>query len=105
MPASSAILLRLPPTFRRVVCLGLAGSLIFAYTDDWFTGGHQINDWAFGVTHRDRTEKVSAKFLKRAWDELPQTEEGDYPPVSVVVCSYNGAATLKECLDSLTEGP
>ena len=40
---------------------GLAGSLIFAYTDDWFTGGHQIKDWAFGVTQRDRTEKVSAK--------------------------------------------
>ena len=25
---------------------GLAGTFVFAYTDDWFTGGHVIEDWA-----------------------------------------------------------
>src|SRR5438445_124303 len=34
----------------RVFHHGLAGSFVFSFTDDWFTGGHQINDWAFGVT-------------------------------------------------------
>lgn len=29
---------------------GLAGAFIFVYTNDWFTGGHLIDDWAFGVT-------------------------------------------------------
>ena len=44
----------------RVFHHGLAGSVVFAYTDDWFTGGHQIEDWAFGVTRRDRSEKPAA---------------------------------------------
>src|SRR5207249_6425891 len=34
----------------KVFVHGLAGSYVFAYTDDWYTGGHQIDDWAFGVT-------------------------------------------------------
>ena len=87
----------------RVFRHGLAGSIIFAYTDDWFTGGHQINDWAFGVTRRDRTQKVAASDLKQAWDGLPNTTKGEFPSVSVVVCSYNGAATLRECLNSLMQ--
>jgi O-antigen biosynthesis protein len=86
---------------RRVFRHGLAGSLIFAFTDDWYTGGHQIEDWAFGVTQRDRTEKPSAEALKSVWNGLSKIECGECPPVSVVVCSYNGAATLKECLESL----
>jgi glycosyltransferase involved in cell wall biosynthesis len=86
---------------RQVFRHGLVGSFIFSYTDDWFTGGQQIEDWAFGVTQRDRTEKVAAKVLKKAWRGLPQSGNPEQPRVSVVVCSYNGAATLRECLDSL----
>lgn len=88
---------------RRVFRHGLAGSLIFAYTDDWYTGGHQIEDWAFGVTRRDRTEKPAATVLTDVWSRWPQNEGGDYPCVSVVVCSYNGAATLRGCLESLMD--
>lgn len=82
---------------------GLAGSFIFAYTDDWFTGGHQIDDWAFGVTRRDRSEKPSAQMLRSTWKSLPHSHQSDWPKVSVVVCSYNGAATLRRCLESLME--
>ncbi len=28
---------------------GLAGTCVFSWTDDWFTGGFQIDDWAFGL--------------------------------------------------------
>ncbi len=80
---------------------GLAGSCVFSFTDEWFTGGHEIADWAFGLVRRDRTPKpvfqrVAASFRG---DPLPPLER--YPRVSVVVCSYNGASTLEACLDSL----
>jgi len=85
-------------TFRH----GAAGSLVFSYTDDWFTGGHQIEDWAFGITRRDRSEKPAARGLGRLWNVLPrELISHEQPKVSVVICSYNGAATLEECLHSL----
>ncbi len=83
--------------FRR----GLAGSFVFSFTDDWFTGGHQIKDWAFGVTRADRTEKPAAKVVSDLWAKVPNLNRVKLPRVSVVVCSYNGAATLEECLQSL----
>lgn len=88
---------------RRIFRHGLAGSFIFAYTDDWFTGGHQIEDWAFGVTRVDRSEKLSAQELREVWAQMPHdgTEKETLPRVSVVVCTYNGEATLRACLESL----
>ncbi len=82
---------------------GLAGSVIFAFTDDWFTGGQQIDNWFFGVTKADRCDKLSAASLRRIWRKLPHAihEQCDLPKVSVVVCSYNGSNTLRDCLDSL----
>lgn len=91
----------------RVFRHGLAGSFVFAFTDEWFTGGHEINDWAFGITDRNRSPKPAASLLAKAWASAPFPEpatnrfQTDYPKVSVVVCSYNGGATLRECLDSL----
>ena len=85
-------------TFRH----GLAGSIVFSYTDDWYTGGQQIEDWAFGVTRRDRSSKPSARALRETWREAPEgLLSENLPSASVVVCSYNGGRTLEECLDSL----
>ncbi len=80
---------------------GLAGSFAFSFTDDWFTGGAQVGDWGFGVTTYDRDEKPAAKALQRTWQNAPFAEQGKVPHVSVVVCAYNAARTLRECLDSL----
>jgi O-antigen biosynthesis protein len=81
---------------------GLAGSFVFAFTDDWFTGGHQIEDWMFGVTRVDRSPKLAASAIQQAWKDVPeQLLPENAPMVSVVVCSYNGARTLEGCLDSL----
>jgi O-antigen biosynthesis protein len=81
---------------------GTGGSFIFSYTDDWFTGGWQIDNWAFGITRRDRSEKPAARCLNQLWKDQRQTATtGKLPSVSIVVCSYNGAATLQECLLSL----
>jgi O-antigen biosynthesis protein len=84
-------------TFRR----GLAGSFVFSYTDEWFTGGQEINDWAFGVTRRDRSHKRAAQSVSWVWAQVPRLGGSRLPKVSVVVCSYNGAKTLHECLASL----
>ena len=42
---------------RAVFDEGLAGTFIFSFTDDWFTHGWRIEDWAFGIVRRDRTPK------------------------------------------------
>ena len=40
-----------------VVKCGLAGTIFFAWTDEWFTGEQEITDWAFGLVTRDREPK------------------------------------------------
>ncbi len=80
---------------------GLAGTCIFSYTDEWFTGGHLITDWAFGLVGVDRTPKPVFDRVAEVYrgDPLPPLER--YPKVSVVVCSYNGSKTLDGALRSL----
>ena len=80
---------------------GLAGTIIFSYTDDWFRGGHQIEDWAFGLTTRDRQPKPSFVAVQKQFAAAPHFSLPRYPKVSIVVASYNGARTLRGCLDSL----
>ncbi len=36
-----------------VVKCGLAGTIFFTWTDEWFTGGQDISDWAFGIVTRE----------------------------------------------------
>ena len=88
---------------RTVFQHGLAGSFVFSFTDDWFTGGHQIEDWAFGITRRDRSIKPGAAALRKTWAMAPRLDPRPHGSISVVVCSYNGASTLRECLTSLME--
>jgi GT2 family glycosyltransferase len=81
--------------------LGLAGAFVFAWTDDWHTGGSPIEDWAFGITHADRFPKASCHALREVFNTSPAGLLSQAPAVSVVVCSYNGGATLEQCLRSL----
>ena len=37
--------------------LGLSGFIVFAFTDEWHTGGAEITDWAFGLVTRERQPK------------------------------------------------
>jgi glycosyltransferase involved in cell wall biosynthesis len=80
---------------------GLAGTVVFSYTDDWFRGGRAIDDWAFGLTTRDRQPKPSAEVVRKLYLAAPHFPLPRTPKVSVVVASYNGARTLRACLDSL----
>ena len=81
---------------------GLAGTVIFSFTDDWFRGGHQIEDWGFGLTAHNRKPKESFWTVQKIFRAAPAFPLARYPKVSVVVACYNGERTLKACLDSLT---
>ncbi len=81
---------------------GVAGAFIFAFTDDWFTGGHQIENWFFGLTDRDRKPRPAYRAVAEQFRIAPYFPLPRYPKVSVVVASYNGGHTLPACLDSLT---
>lgn len=80
---------------------GVAGMFIFAFTDDWYTGGHQIENWAFGLTDRARTPREAYHAVSRQYERAPYFPLSATPKVSVVVASYNGARTLVDCLRSL----
>ncbi|HEX4086288.1 MAG TPA: glycosyltransferase, partial [Chthoniobacteraceae bacterium] len=88
-----------------VVRGGAAGTIFFSWTDEWFTGGFDVTDWAFGLVTRDRQPKLACDALcKKLLGRGTITRRvglKDYPRVSIIVCSYNGGKTLKECLESL----
>ena len=86
---------------REIALLGLAGAYVFSWTDDWHTGGHRVEDWAFGITDAERVSKASYAAVKRVFAAPLSHLLDERPRVSVVVCSYNGGATLDECLRSL----
>jgi GT2 family glycosyltransferase len=90
-----------------VVHGGAAGTIFFSWTDEWFTGGSEITDWAFGLVRRDRSPKPAYHALqKRLGGEESVTARVKlpaYPRVSVIVCSYNGGRTLAHCLRSLRD--
>ncbi len=80
---------------------GLAGTVVFSYTDDWWRGGLQITDWGFGLTTRERQPKDSFHVVERQYHIAPHFALPRAPKVSVVVASYNGSRTLRNCLESL----
>jgi GT2 family glycosyltransferase len=82
---------------------GLCGAVAFSWTDEWWRGGSHIDDWAFGLVDKERRPKpalakVSAAFASAPF---PEARKQTWPRVSVVVCAYNAADTLDDCLDSL----
>jgi glycosyltransferase involved in cell wall biosynthesis len=80
---------------------GAAGTFVFSWTDDWFTGGSQIADWAFGLVDAKRERKPSFHAVKAQYTApLPPRLEKS-PRVSVIVCAYNADRTMDACLTSL----
>src|SRR6266849_20997 len=81
--------------------LGLSGFVVFAFTDEWYTGGAEITEWAFGLVTRERKRKHAFGALGAVFrGPLPPALRGT-PRASVVVPAYNAAATLPACLASL----
>ncbi|MSU58202.1 MAG: glycosyltransferase [Pedosphaera sp.] len=80
---------------------GLAGAVVFSFTDDWHRGGQPVEDWKMGLTTAAREKKESFAVVQKVFAAAPHFPLTRAPKVSVVVASYNGDRTLKACLDSL----
>jgi GT2 family glycosyltransferase len=86
---------------RAAFAAGVAGTFVFAWTDEWFTGGHLVEDWAFGLVDRDRRPKPALQLVARRYEGPVPPALPHYPRVSVVVCAYNAERTMEACLASL----
>jgi glycosyltransferase involved in cell wall biosynthesis len=82
---------------------GACGAVAFAWTDEWWRGGYDVDDWAFGLVDRERRPKPALRAVAQAFADAPfgREERASWPRVSVVVCAYNAADTIGECLESL----
>lgn len=80
---------------------GVAGTFVFAWTDEWFTGGHPIEDWDFGLVTRDRRKKPAFAAVAAQYRGALPPPPARSPRVSVVVCAYNAERTMEPCLASL----
>src|SRR5881397_932356 len=83
--------------------LGCSGVIVFAWTDEWYHGKHLVDDWAFGLTTRDRQPKPALEAVTRAFAESPFPPGCEWPKISVVVSSFNGAATIRDTLTGLEQ--
>ena len=81
--------------------MGVAGAFVFAWTDEWFTGGHLVEDWAFGLVDRERAPKPAFAAVRERYQGPIPPPLARYPRVSVVVCAYNAERTMAACLASL----
>ncbi|MEY4483123.1 MAG: hypothetical protein RL693_575, partial [Verrucomicrobiota bacterium] len=75
---------------------GVAGSFWFSYTDEWARGGEEVTQWSFGLVTRDRQPRPACLV-----SNVPETSVSPAPRFSVIVCTRNGASTLRSCLEAL----
>jgi GT2 family glycosyltransferase len=71
---------------RAALEMGAAGTVVFSFTDEWYTGGYDIANWAFGLVDRERRKKPAFQAVQRWY-----------------VCAYNAEPTMAACLASLQD--
>ena len=54
---------------------GACGAIAFAWTDEWWRGGHPVEDWKFGLVDRERLPKPAAAAVASAFDDAPFSRE------------------------------
>ena len=86
---------------RTSFAIGCAGVIVFAWTDEWFRGNKAVEDWAFGLTDWKRRPKPSLRTVSCAFAEIPFPVCRTTAKISVVICTYNGAETIRACLSAL----
>jgi GT2 family glycosyltransferase len=81
--------------------VGAAGAFVFSWTDEWHRGGHDVEDWDFGLVDRQRRPKPALSRVQEVFADPIGLPESGWPLTSVVVCSYNGERWMRGCLESL----
>jgi glycosyltransferase involved in cell wall biosynthesis len=80
---------------------GCAGTFLFAWTDEWWRGGFDIEDWDFGLVDRLRNPKPALLAVSNTYKKnIPEISQSS-PFISVVVCTYNGSATIRDTMEGL----
>ena len=82
---------------------GTCGAVAYSWTDEWWRGGRAVDDWAFGLVDEVRRRKPALAAVQEVFASAPfhPSDRAKWPKVSVVVCAYNAADTIDECLTSL----
>jgi GT2 family glycosyltransferase len=80
---------------------GCAGLFVFAWTDEWHRGGHDVEDWRFGLTTVTREPKPALETVRQEYQAVPFPASARWPQISVVICSHNGGRTLRGALEGL----
>lgn len=77
---------------------GVAGTCVFAWTDEWQVGDTPVDDWRFGITTADRTPRPALEVCRRWNTRTVRDLPFAWPSMTVVICAYDAAATIEECL-------
>ena len=82
---------------------GACGAVVFTWTDEWWRGGRVVDDWAFGLVDAARHPKLACHAVRRVFRSAPfrTDQRSRWPRVSVVICAYNAAGTIGECLSAI----
>ena len=82
---------------------GACGAVVFSWTDEWWRGGHAVDDWRFGLTDERRRPKpaLADAALEFAAAGFSRGHRCRWPKVSVLICARNAAETIDECLRSV----
>ncbi len=86
---------------RSAFASGCAGAFVYAWTDEWHRAGEDVADWDFGLTRRVRSPKPALRAVRETFADVPFSPTLPWPRVSVVVCTYNGSRTIRDCLKGL----
>src|SRR5215210_2104747 len=77
---------------------GVAGTCVFSWTDEWWVGENPVEGWHFGLTRADRSPRPALRAVARNNRARVADLRSEWESLSVVICAYNAAETLAECL-------
>lgn len=75
------------------------GVTFFAWSDIWWSNGQQVEGWKFGLKDENDCEtRALTQLSDTAVDLAVNTTE----LFSIIICTYNGAERIEECLEAVT---